>query len=396
MTTMRDVRQDFPILSREIDGRPLIYLDSAATSLKPQAVIDAVTGFYTHHTSNVHRAMHLLAEEATELFEGTRQSLARFLNADDDEIIFVRGTTEAVNLVRCSCPGLDHTVTTAMEHHSNFLPWAFGDQARVVRVTGSGLLDMDDLASALQAGTDLVAVSHVSNALGVINPVEAVIHQAHEAGALVLLDAAQSAGHMPIDVKQLGVDFLACSAHKMLGPGGVGALYAKRDLLGRMKPWHLGGHIIDQVHIDSYTLQEPPHRFEAGTPTIEAVIGWGAAVEYLADLGMPAVQAHDQQLVAYALQRLGRIPSVQIVGPTDPAKRRGSVSFNVQGLEAHGVARMLSNRANIMVRSGFQCAQPLHESMGMLPTVRASFYVYNQKQEIDALAEALESIVSFL
>lgn len=393
---MRDPRDDFPILKRRVDGRPIVYLDSAATSLRPQPVIDAVTRFYTHHTANVHRAMHLLAEEATDLFEGTRRSLARFMNAEEDEIVFVRGTTEAINLVHRSYPGLKKTVTTAMEHHSNFLPWAFGPAARVVRVDASGNLDLGTMAAALKEGADLVAISHVSNALGVINPVEEIIHMAHEAGALVLLDGAQSVPHMPVDVKRLDVDFLACSAHKMLGPGGVGALYGKRELLERMEPWHLGGNIIDQVHIDGFTLLEPPHRLEAGTPAIEAIIGWGAAVEYLSGLGMDEVAAHDRQLVAYALERLGQIDFIKLTGPTDPSRRCASVSFNVEGLEAHGVARMLSNRANVFVRSGFHCAQPLHETLELLPTVRASFYVYNRPQDIDLLTEALEAIVAFL
>lgn len=393
---MRNTRDDFPILNRLVDGKPIVYLDSAATSLKPKPVIDAVTAFYTHHTANVHRAMHLLSEEATDLFEDARRSLARFINAEEDEIIFTRGTTEAINIVHQCYPNLKHTIATTMEHHSNFLPWALGPDGQAMRTQADGSLDMNDLDNALKNGADLVAVSHVSNALGVINPIDQITQRAHRAGALVLLDAAQSLPHMPIDVKQLDVDFLACSAHKMLGPGGIGALYAKRELLDRMTPWHLGGNIIDQVHIDSYTLQDPPHKFEAGTPAIEAVIGWGAAIEYLSDLGMKQVQEHDQQLVSYALQELGKIGFVKIAGPTDPAKRCGSVSFNVEGLEAHGVARMLSNRDNVYVRSGFHCAQPLHETLELLPTVRASFYLYNQTQDIDTLVQALQAIVAFL
>jgi len=393
---MRETRTDFPILNRRVHGQPIVYLDSAATSLRPQAVIDAVTRFYTHHTANVHRAVHLLAEEATELFDNARGSLARFLNAEEDQIVFTRGTTEAINLVHYGFPGLKRTVTTALEHHSNFLPWAFANGSHTVRVDSLGSLDMDDLDAALKAGADLVAISHVSNALGVILPIEEIIRRAHAAGALVLLDAAQSVPHMPIDVKALDVDFLACSAHKMLGPGGIGALYAKTELLERMQPWHLGGNIIDQVHIDGYTLQGPPHKFEAGTPAIEAVIGWGAAVQYLSDIGMDKVQTHDNELVTYTLDRLGAIDGVRIVGPVDPSIRSASVSFNVEGLEAHGVAKMLSNRANVFVRSGFHCAQPLHETLGILPTVRASFYLYNQTQDIDILAEALGSITAYL
>ncbi|MBI1338224.1 MAG: SufS family cysteine desulfurase [Phycisphaera sp.] len=393
---MRDTRDDFPLLKRRIDGHRLVYLDSAATSLKPQAVIDAVTRFYTHHTANVHRAVHTLAEEATELYEDARRSLARFIHAHENEIVFTRGSTESINLVRHGMPGLRRTLTTTLEHHSNLLPWGYEEQSTVVSVDRNGQFDMQALEAALKQGVDLVAFSHVSNALGTVQPVKELTAKAHAAGALVLLDAAQSVPHMPVNVKDLGVDFMVFSAHKMLGPGGVGALYGKIDLLERMGPWQLGGHIVDGVHLEDYDLQEPPHRFEAGTPAIEAVIGWGAAVEYLSDLGMSQVRTHDLELVAYALQQLAKMPSITLLGPTDPERRCGSVSFHVKGLEAHGVARMLSNRSNILVRSGFHCAQPLHESLGLLPSVRASFYIYNTREDIDALCEALKAIVTFL
>ena len=395
---LRDVRGDFPILDRRIGDAPIVYLDSAATSLTPAPVIDAVTRFYTHYNANVHRAVHQLSEEATEAFEGTRTALARLLGADEDEIVFVRGATEGVNLVRSCLPGIGHVVTTIMEHHSNFLPWAYRDETRVVGVTPDGLLDMAELDSVLQGGFDsgLVAVTHVSNAIGTINPIGTIIRKAHDAGALVLIDAAQSVPHMPVDVKALDVDMLVISAHKMLGPGGVGVLYIKKKLLGELTPWHLGGNIVDQVHRDHFTLQPGPARIEAGTPAIEAVIGWGAAIDYLAALGLENVQQHDHALVEYALSRLADIRNVHIVGPTDATVRGVGVLFYIDGLEAHGVARMLSNRSNVLVRSGYHCAQPLHEALDVLPTVRASFYVYNTTQDIDELAKGLEAIVSLL
>lgn len=393
---MQDVRGDFPILRRTIEGKPIVYLDSSATSLKPQPVIDAVTRFYTDYTSNVHRGVHALADEATEQYEGSRRAIARFLNADEHEIVYTRGSTEAINLVCRCCPDLNRVITTAIEHHSNFLPWAYGDQATVVGVDGEGRLDLEAMGKALEVGADLVAVGHVSNALGVVHPVEKIIQMAHDTGALVLLDAAQSVPHFATDVKALDVDFLACSAHKMLGPGGIGALYGKAELLEKMGPWLLGGDIIDQVHVDSYSLLEAPHKFEAGTPAIEAAIGWGEAVAYLSRLGMDEVATHDRTLVEYALERLSGIAHVRVVSPQDPARLCSAVSFQIENLEAHGVARMLSNRGNVLVRSGFHCAQPMHETLDLLPTVRASFYVYNTTEDIDALAEGLEVVVRFL
>ncbi len=393
---MLDVRADFPILERQINGKPIVYLDSAATSLKPRCVIDAVTNFYTLHTANVHRAVHALAEEATEQFEDTRRVLARLINCDENEAVFVRGTTEAINMVHRCYPGLKRSVTTAIEHHSNLLPWGFGPDRHIVSVDAEGRIDMDALDAVLAGGIDLVAVSHVSNAIGAVQPIKDIIDRAHAAGALVLVDAAQSAPHLPLDVKELDVDFLGFSAHKMLGPGGIGCLYAKAEHLDKMSTWMLGGHVVDQVHREGYTLQEVPHRFEAGTPAIEAVIGWGAALRYLAGIGLDNVHEHDRELVTYARNRLSDIDHVKLIGPTDPQRSGSAVSFQVDGLEAHGVARMLNNRENIMVRSGFHCAQPLHESLDLLPTVRASFYVYNTKEEVDSLAQCLEAVIQFL
>ena len=393
---MRNVRDDFPLFRRRVDGQGIVYLDSAATSLKPQAVIDAVSRFYTDHTANIHRAVHLLAEEATDTYETARRDLARFINADENEIVFTRGATEAINLVRRCLPQLRSVATTLMEHHSNFLPWLHDCERHLITCDAQGQLDLDALDRSLSAGVDLVSVCQVSNAIGAINPIDEIIRRAHAADALVLVDAAQSITHMPIDVKVLDADFLVCSGHKMLGPGGVGMLFGKSVLLERMGPWLLGGDMIDQVHVDGYTAQQPPYRFEAGTPAIEAVIGWGEAVRYLDALGMAEVEKHSRKLVEYALAKLGEIDHVNLIGPTDAARRCGSVTFNIEDLEAHGVARMLSNRANVMVRSGFHCAQPLHEALDLLPTVRASFHVYNQRAEIDVLADSLEKIVAFI
>ena len=393
---MRDVRADFPILERKIEGDRIVYLDSAATSLKPQPVIDAVTRFYTEHTSNVHRAIHRLGEEATEGFEGARRRLARLLGAEQEEIVFTRGATEAIHLVRSGFPGLDRVATTAMDHHSNLLAWGYGPSSTILPVDRAGEIDLAAFERVLEEGVDLVAVPHISNVLGTVVAIEPIIERAHAHGALVLVDAAQSAPHQPIDVKALGADFLVCSAHKMLGPSGVGLLYAKREHLDRIEPRQIGGSVVSEVHLDGYTLQEVPHRFEAGTPAIESVIGWGAAAEYLMRLGLESVAEHDRRLVAYADQRLRAIDHVDIVGPTDPGRRGALVSFQVQNLEAHGVAKMLGNRANVLVRSGFHCAQPLHESLGLLPTVRASFYVYNTEEDIDELADCLTSITALL
>ncbi len=393
---MRDVRADFPVLQRTPGGRRLVYLDNAATTLKPQTVIDAVTRYYTHYTAGVHRAVHLLAEEATEAFEGARGTIARFFHADEDEIVFTRGATEAINLVKNACPGLKRVVTTAIEHHSNFLPWAYQPETRIMMPFPDGQLDLTQLDSLLKVGVDLVAIGHVSNVSGAILPIEEIIKKAHAAGAMVLVDAAQSAPHMSLNVKELDVDFLVCSGHKMLAPGGVGLLYGKREHFQRMSPYQLGGNIVESVRLDGYTLQAPPAKFEAGTPPTEAVIGWGTAADYLSQLGMADVEQHSRTLAGEAYRRLRQIENVRVVGPEDDTCRSTVVSFYLPGLESHAVARMLSQRANVLVRSGFHCAEPLHESLQLPPTVRASFYLYNTQEDVDLLAETVTSVASLV
>jgi len=344
---MRDVRTDFPLLRRQPDGKRIVYLDSAATALKPQTVVDAVSHFYTSQTAAVHRAVHRLAEEATEAYENARVRIAHFFHVAPQEVVFTRGATSAINLVRRGFPHLRRTAATAMEHHSNLLPWAFHDGGTIIAVDAEGNVDLRQLDEALERGLELLALTHLSNVLGCQPDVAEIVARAHAAGAMVLLDAAQSAAHMPVQPRKLDVDFMTVSGHKMLGPSGVGLLYGKAELLDRMQPDQLGGHIVDQVHLSGYELQKPPHRFEAGTPPIEGVLGWGAGVDYLEDLGMEQVALHQQDLVRYAHERLQRIPHVRIVGPSDPAHRQALLSFNVDGLEAHGVARMLSQRFNV-------------------------------------------------
>lgn len=390
---MRDPRPDFPFLSRTVGGRPLTYLDSAATSLKPRVVIDAVTAFYRQHTSNVHRAVHAVAEEATEAFDATRGQLAQLLNAEPAEIVYLRGTTEAANLVRRGLPGLRRTAATALDHHSTLVPFGLGEGGTVIGIDADAKIDMDQLERELRRGLDLVAVAHVSNALGTLQPIEEVIELAHAHGALVFVDAAQSAPHRPLDVRALDADFVGLSAHKMCAPGGVGCLYGKAELLEGIEPWQLGGHVMGEVHLGGYTVRALPERLEPGTPPIEAVIGWSAALSYLDRLGMEEIRNHDHSLAGYAHARLRALGGVHVAGPSDSDRLGAAVSFWVDGRAAEEVARSLSADHNVLVRSGFHCAQPLHEVLGLPPTVRASFYLYNTREDVDRLAESLEALL---
>ena len=398
------IRADFPILATTNRfGKPLIYLDSAATSLKPLAVIEAVDGYNREYSSNIHRGIYELAERATGAYEAARASSARLINAPEPaEIVFVRNATEAINLVAYSW-GRHHIgrgdsiVLTEMEHHANLVPWQLVAQEKdgdleFVPVTDDGLLQLEVYEVLLHLRPKLVAFTHVSNMLGTVNPVREMVDMAHAAGALVLIDGAQAVPHVPVDVQELGADFYVFSGHKMLGPTGSGALWARRGLLEAMPPFMAGGDMIREVHLRRSAWNEIPYKFEAGTPDIAAQIGMGAAAEYLMGLGMESVRAHEQELTRYALEVLPReVPGIELYGP-DAEHRGGVVSFNLPGIHPHDVAQIL-DRSGICVRAGHHCTMPLHERFDLAATARASFNVYTVPEEIDALAAGLRDVV---
>ncbi len=397
------VKQDFPILQREINGKPLVYLDSGATSQKPKPVLDAERAYYEQHNANVHRGAHTLGDEATQLYQEAREKVAKFVGARSEEIIFVRNTTEAINLVAYAW-GLDNlhegdvVVTTLMEHHANMVPWQevirrTGARVEVVGLTSEGLVDQQDFILKLKLKPKLVAMVQVSNALGTINPVKEMTKAAHKAGAMVLVDGAQAVPHMKVDVKELGSDFYAFSGHKMLGPMGVGVLWGRKEILEKMSPFLTGGGMISEVYVDHSTWAEVPEKFEAGTPNVAGAVGLAAAVEYLGRLGMEQVSAHDNGIVAYSLKQLGKTKEVKILGTTDPEKRSGSVSFTYQGVHAHDVATILDSEG-VAVRSGHHCTMPLHNYIGVAASIRASFNVYTTQEDIDALINALGKVKS--
>jgi cysteine desulfurase / selenocysteine lyase len=400
MLDPRCFRRDFPILERRVHGQPLIYLDNAATTQKPRQVIEALVDFYEQHNANVHRGVHTLSDEATELYEGARIAAARFLGATgEDEIIFTRGTTESINLVAQSWgraqlqPG-DEIVLSELEHHSNLVPWQIiaqerGAVLRFIPLDNQGRLDMDAAVRLIGPRTRLVAVAQVSNVLGTIVPVRELAALAHAVGALLLVDGAQSAPHLPVDLQQLDCDFFACSAHKMLGPTGVGVLAVKRSILSAMPPYQGGGSMIARVELQHSTYADGPGRFEAGTPNIADVVAFGAAITYLTAVGMEAISAHEQRLTRHALAGLAAIPAVDLYGPVLPAERSGVVAFNLRGVHPHDVATVLDYHG-IAVRAGHHCAQPLMRSLNVAATVRASFALYNSEAEIDALCEAVD------
>ena len=393
-------REDFPILSREVHGKPLVFLDSTASSQKPRQVLEKMETFARTSYSNIHRGAYRLSEEATSAYEGARKRIARFINARNvREVVYVRNTTEAINLVARTWadvnlqPG-DTILFTQMEHHSNIVPWQLAAQRTgaalaYVPVTDDGELDQAAYARLLaERKPKLVAMTAMSNVLGTVTPAKAMIAQAHAAGALVLLDGAQSVPHLPVDVRDLDCDFLAFSGHKMLGPSGIGVLWARRELLEAMPPFMGGGDMIREVHLDSSTWNEVPYKFEAGTPAIIEAVGLGAAVDYLSALGMERVHAHEQALTRYALERLAVVPDLRIYGP--PAERRGGViSFTLGDIHPHDLATLL-DREGVAVRAGHHCAQPLMERYDLPATTRVSFYVYTTSDEIDTLVEALE------
>jgi cysteine desulfurase / selenocysteine lyase len=396
------LREQFPILSREVKpGVPLVYLDSTATSQKPLAVIEAMDSFYRFHNSNIHRGVYQLAEEATAQYEAARAQVARFIGAAQPaEIIFTRNTTESINLVmrtwaHANLTAGDTIVLTEMEHHSNIVPWQMlaaekGVRLEFVPVSEEGLLDQAAFGKLLERRPKLVALGHMSNVLGTVNPVSEMSRKAHAAGALVLIDGAQSVPHMKVDVRQLGADFLAFSSHKMCGPTGVGILYGRRELLDAMPPFLGGGDMIKRVRLHEFSTNEPPHKFEAGTPAIAETIGLGAAITFLEGVGMDAIHAHEQDLIAYTLDRMSEIPGVRVYGPA-PAQRGGVASFVMQAAHPHDVAQILDSQG-VAVRAGHHCAMPLHERFGLMATTRASFYLYNTRDEVDRLVAAVQKV----
>lgn len=394
------IRADFPVLAQEVNGHPLVYLDNAATTQKPQQVIDALVAYYTTSNANIHRGIHTLAQRATEQYEGARAKVASFIGAPAAEsVIFTRNTTEAINLVAHAwgekhLRAGDEIVLTLMEHHSNIVPWQLlarrtGAVLRYAGITPGGELDLASLRALLGPRTKLVSVVHASNVLGTINPVAEIAAMAHAAGALCLVDGAQSAPHQPVDVTALGCDFFAFSAHKMLGPTGVGVLWGKPELLAEMDPFLGGGDMIALVRPEESTWAELPNKFEAGTPNIADVIAFGAAVDYLAALGMSAVRAHEVELTAVALDRLQRVPGLRVHGPLDPERRGGAVSFSLAGIHPHDVSTVL-DACGVAIRAGHHCAQLLMRELKVPATNRASFYIYNEPREIDVLVEGLE------
>ena len=404
MIDVARVREDFPILGRTVHGRPLVYLDSAATSQKPRAVIDTIARFYTDDCAAVHRGLHQLTERATAEFEGARQKVRRFLGAREGrEIVFVRGTTEAINLVARSfvVPSLaagDEVVVTAMEHHANLVPWQTvcaerGAALRVAPVTERGEIEADAFERLLGPRTRFVAVTHVSNVLGTVNPVGRLVERAHRHGARVLVDVAHAAPHLPVDVAALGCDFYAFSGHKLYAPFGIGVLYGKATLLDAMPPWQLGGEMVASVGFERATFRESPHRFEAGTPNVEGVVGLGAAIDYLGRLGLEAIGAHERDLLAHATRVLAEVPRLRLVGAA--AEKIGILSFVVDGVHAHDLGTVL-DREGIAIRTGHLCAQPLVERFGVPAVARASLALYNTREEIDALGRALRRAVELL
>jgi cysteine desulfurase/selenocysteine lyase len=395
------IRADFPILQRRVNGRPLIYLDNAATTQKPRLVIDALVDFYTQTNANVHRGVHTLSVEATDAYEASRERIARFVGArHSEEIVFVRNTTEALNLVavcwgRANLKPGDEILATLLEHHSNLIPWQrvaqeTGARIRLIRLNDDGTVDLDDYRRLLGPRTRVVALAHASNVLGTISDVGAIAEQAHRFGAIVVADGAQSVPNIPTDVTNLGADFLAFSGHKMLGPFGIGALWGRRELLDEMPPFLGGGGMIREVWEDRATWAPLPEKFDAGTPNVADSIAFGVAVDYLDDMGMRNVRAHEVEVTAYALERLARVPDITVYGPLDAEARTGVVSFNLDGVHPHDAGTVL-DEAGIAVRAGHHCCQPLHRALDVAATLRASFYIYNSVDEVDALIDALST-----
>ena len=393
-------RKDFPILEQQIHGHPLVYLDSGASAQKPRMVIEAMTRFMERDYANVHRGVHELSVRATDKTEAVRGVVRRFINAEyDDEIVFTRGATESINLVaqswgRTFLKAGDEIIITTLEHHANIVPWQMlreqlGIVLRVVPLTAEGDVRVEDVKKFISPRTKMIAVAHVSNALGTVLPVKEIAALAHAAGALVLIDGCQAVSHMPVDVRDIDADFYVFSSHKLYGPTGVGVLYGKRDILKVMPPWQGGGDMIASVSFEETTYKEPPHRFEAGTPPITEIFGLGAAIEYVSTIGMARIAAHEADLLAYATAKLSTINSLKIIGTA--AHKAGIISFTMQHAHPHDIGTIL-DRQGVAVRAGHHCAQPLMEYLGVPATTRASFGLYNTHADIDALVAAIEKV----
>jgi len=396
---VESIRRDFPIFTRKVNGKPLVYLDSAATSQKPDGVIESMNDYYRRYNANPHRGVYAISEEATAAYESARQKVATFIQAPSPkEIVFTRNVTEAINLVRYSWGRAnvragDRILLTEMEHHSNLVPWQLlarevGAQLDFLYIDDDGLLRLEDLDRKLE-GARLVAFTHQSNTLGTINPVKAITQAAHRAGALVLVDGAQAVPHMAVNVVDLGIDFYGFSGHKMCGPTGIGVLWARRALLEAMPPFMGGGDMIKRVRLQEATWNDLPWKFEAGTPSVAEGIGLGAAVDYLCGIGMDRVRAHERTLVEYALEKLQDVPGIRLYGPADSEIHGGAVSFSLPNVHPHDLATLV-DREGIAIRAGHHCTQPLMERLGVPATSRASFYIYNRPAEVDQLVEAIE------
>jgi len=396
---VKTIRRQFPILSREIHGHPLVYLDSANTSQKPEAVIDAIDDYYRRYNANIHRGVYQIAEEATAAYEEARHKVARFINASSSkEVIFTRNVTEAINLVRYSWGRAnvhqgDRILLTEMEHHSNLVPWQLlaaetGAELDFLPIDDDGIVELDGLERKLR-GVRLLAIAHQSNTLGTINPVHALVEAAHRAGALALVAGAQAVPHMPVDVQALGADFYGFTGHKMCGPTGIGVLWARRELLEAMPPFLAGGEMIKRVHLRDASWNDLPWKFEAGTQAIAEAIGLGVAVDYLSALGMPRVREHERALVDYGLERLQDVSGITLYGPREPEIHGGAISFTIPGIHPHDLATLI-DRDGIAVRAGHHCTQPLMDRLGVPATTRASFYIYNEAGEIDQLVNGIQ------
>ena len=395
----RTIKADFPVLSQDINGHKLVYLDNAASSQKPQTVINELSRFYSEDNANIHRGLHTLAERSTNAYESTRKRVAKFIGCQNsEEVILNSGTTASINLIAFSWGEEninegDEIVITEMEHHANLIPWVILAKRKNailkrIPITTDGRLNLGGIEKIITDKTKIVALSHMSNVLGTINPVSEIAEIAHKHGAIVVADGAQAVPHMPVDVSTLGVDFYTFSAHKMLGPTGVGVLWGKKELLQKMQPFMTGGEMIREVHFDKVTWADIPHRFEPGTPNIAGVVGFAAAIDYLEKLGMEKVRQHEIEITKYALEQLGKIDKLEIQGPTDPLIRGAAVSFTDPDIHPHDISTFLDSRG-IAIRAGHHCAQPLLRIMGKVATARASFYIYNDEADVDALVEAI-------